>query len=722
LFSSSVLPPVASAQALRQAPASWLLVFESGVSGMLWSAAASVFSSVGSALGISSESSSKKGARVEPEPYGKPEERNLDDHHGQHLAFAPGHTPMGKFGHIVSQAQHTRNAESRFVAARLGGTEGFRSKRVSVSQQVGRLRKERSTLKQVIREGEDKAKEVKGHLTMMDPMIGAVKAAAMGAARYVEEMTGDFELMQHGMRWKEAMDAFTQVAFGCVPSKAPSVLTLVRELMACLANGEPRVVPHSAAVILFHPTERGLLKVYAATEASEAVTGEVFRHNAHSPVAIDAWTVIHTGEPILNNPHGLSDAHDKRSVVPLYEGEQSGRCFGVIVSGPPPVPDSFLVSLAKLAGPLLERVYKMQQINAMIQIGSEWIRKIAHADHHKVDVHWLPGEHIKHKVLGWDWQPMPYHASGDLKKFEIELRWTHEEVLGVLVVDCSDLDELDEQMVELLHTTTPLIQQCVEDIGSMHVGDPCPLASVPQMQAAFSQARLLLPIKLQSEMRRQLSQLDAQKIFAEIHHYDTVGDDTQQLFKAVLILLGHEKEAVGDWFEVRKHLVPALVRDMLALDLSDETRKLRHRWAESSRATLKIDLKKLMDKATAPVKIIIKWLQSTRLLHKVVLQLLHETDDHLEEHLSGTGTGTAKVGKIKHDRASHDVHKKKAKPHGKSKQPQTTHKLKPIGAPERIESPETHDAHKDPNDKPGPHDEHELDYDELMHLAHEGAH
>ena len=262
----------------------------------------------------------------------------------------------------------------------------------------------------------------------------------------------------------------------------------------------------------------------------------------------------------------------------------------------------------------------------------------------------------------------------------------------------------------------------------MHVGDPCPLASLPQMQAAFSQARLLLPVKLQAEMRRQLGRLDAHKIFAEIHHYDTVDHDTQQLFKAVLILLGHQKEAMGDWYAIRQHLVPGLVRDMLSLDLSDETKALRHRWAESARATLKVDMKALMAKATAPTKTVIKWLQSTRLLHKVVLQLLHETDEHLTEHLGGTGTGKAKVGKIKHDRESHDAHKKKAKHPVKRDTHHSKLKLKPIGAPGKPDAhaDEPHDEKpKPPDETPQSHEEHEpgeLNYDELMHLAHEGAH
>lgn len=335
------------------------------------------------------------------------------------------------------------------MSTRLGGTAGFRSKKVSVNQQVGRLQKGRSALKHIISDAEHKVVAIGGQLNKVGEAVDAVKTAAMGAARYVEEMTGDFELMQHGKRWKESIDGFAKVAFGCVPDKAPSVLTLVHEILVCLSKGEPRVLPWSAAVILFHPTERGLLKVYAATEASEAVEGEIYRPNAHNPVALDAWSVIHTGEAILNNPHGISDAHDRRSVVPLFESEQHRRCFGVIVTGPPPVPDAFLVALGKMAGPLLERVYKMQQINAMIQISTEWIRKIAHADHHKVDVHWLPGEHIQGKPVGWDWQPLPYHASGDLKKFEIELRWTHGEVLGLLVIDYSGMDELDEQMIEV---------------------------------------------------------------------------------------------------------------------------------------------------------------------------------------------------------------------------------------------------------------------------------
>ena len=99
----------------------------------------------------------------------------------------------------------------------------------------------------------------------------------------------------------------------------------------------------------------------AATEASELRTGMNIREKTTEPACLDAWQAMGRGEPILSNPHGLeriSKAH--RSACPLKS--ISGITFACLVNGPPCVPDDLLETLARTAGPLMERIWKQEKV------------------------------------------------------------------------------------------------------------------------------------------------------------------------------------------------------------------------------------------------------------------------------------------------------------------------------------------------------------------------
>ena len=485
----------------------------------------------------------------------------------EYHTFAAGFTPSGQFARTVNMKRAVHKDASLLTFLRFGSRAGFKTKSPKVAQLVGRLRRDEQELSMLGDRFDLRIREERSDFGKLDEALAGAKGAVLGARRYVQEMTGDFELQKHKATWLAAIRRFADVAFGCVPDRAPTALALVSELIDCIEAGEPSLAPHATAVVLFHPTERKLLKVFGATDASEAQAGDVYRRSSHKTLAIDAWTVIDTPlHPVLRNAHGLAEARGKHSVVPLLEAGTHGRCFGVIISGGTecmPVPDEFLLLMAKAAGPLYERVHKMQQINAVITMATSWMQKVSMSEHQLLHVHWAPGRGITTKPTEWEWQPLLYHKPGDdLKSFELELRWTTGETLGLLTIECGKFTEVDEHVIELLHVTAPLIQQCVEDIAATHVGDPAPISSVPELQAAFAQARLLLPVKLQHEMRRQLAALDAQ-IFAEIHTYDKVDAETHRLFQGVLVLLGHAREETKTWVQTRKIITSNIRNEML---------------------------------------------------------------------------------------------------------------------------------------------------------------
>ena len=82
--------------------------------------------------------------------------------------------------------------------------------------------------------------------------------------------------------------------------------------------------------------------------------------------------------------------------------------------------------MAKVAGPLVERVWKMQLVHAMIKVAISWIQKVAIADHHLIYVPWQPGKK-RTGLKTYEWQPLLYTAGDEMNKFELELRWTHGE-------------------------------------------------------------------------------------------------------------------------------------------------------------------------------------------------------------------------------------------------------------------------------------------------------
>ena len=114
----------------------------------------------------------------------------------------------------------------------------------------------------------------------------------------------------------------------------------------------------------WHPFDPSMLKVFYATDTAELQPGKNMRdlrENMEQGVSKAVWRGMHGGEAELANPHGLErTSKNGRSVCPLKS--TAGKTFGCIVSGPPAVPDELLENLTRQAGPLLEHVWKTEQV------------------------------------------------------------------------------------------------------------------------------------------------------------------------------------------------------------------------------------------------------------------------------------------------------------------------------------------------------------------------
>jgi len=166
--------------------------------------------------------------------------------------------------------------------------------------------------------------------------------------------------------------------------------------------------------------------------------------------------------------------------------------------------------MGRTAGPMLERVWKWSKVNAMMVVACTWVRKLSDR---VASVEWREGVRIK-KESGFNWQPLFHHTGDDMKKFQLELRWSDGVPLGVFQVKISEYHDISHGMMELLHSIAPLLTDTVADIEKMAVAD-----SVPAMQdfgTAYDNARMLLPRKLQSQMKQQLAELNSYQIVSEL--------------------------------------------------------------------------------------------------------------------------------------------------------------------------------------------------------------
>jgi len=137
-----------------------------------------------------------------------------------------------------------------------------------------------------------------------------------------------------------------------------------------------------------------------------------------------------------------------------------------------------------------------------------------------------------------------------------------------------------------------MLQDAVEEIERMPIGEALPLASMEQLKGAYNASRLLLPLRLSEQMRAKLVELDPHQVFAELRMYNetSVPADTVKLMTGVLCLVGRERKTVTTWKAIRGQLTRETLDEMLELDLEDTPLEvLTGRWAESMRATRSLD-------------------------------------------------------------------------------------------------------------------------------------
>ena len=357
-----------------------------------------------------------------------------------------------------------------------------------------------------------------------------------------------------------------------------TVMPLCANILEQLQAGEPTNKQFAGAVLMLSDTPPGHLGVVVATEAMTAQSqrckrGATWKPNSPNKLSVEAFHVLKSGQDILRSPHGTDE--NAISLAPLKE--RSGRTFAVLVSGAPAVPDDFLHAMAVTAGPLLERIYKWQKVNALMRVAITWIRKLSP----KVSfVEWQTGAEATRplesgpKGRAKSWQPLFFMEGHDMRRFALELRWSDETLyatLGTIHVHVADHETLCSATLELLQTTAQLLQDACEEIERMHLGHPSDLHSMEGFGSAYDASRLMLPARLQEQFRAKVADMNVDRVFAEIKSYKeaALSADTRWLMAGMLTLLGrsHKKINREGWSGIKKELNRQLVDEMLELDL-----------------------------------------------------------------------------------------------------------------------------------------------------------
>jgi hypothetical protein len=521
----------------------------------------------------------------------------------------------------AAAARQASTTASRAVEAR--------AQAESVNSLVGSMRTNMAAMRQKLADVEEIGNTLKASQVELEMALGDSQGTADALKNFNEEMEGDFKMMQKKPVWAAAVDSFLEAALGENPDVSANTPALVEYLAACLGLAEPEVQPLTASVVAWHPMDHSMLKVFHAVGTSDLKAGANLRENTTNETAKLVWDVMRTGEPHLSNPHGLERTSEgMRSVVPLKS--TSGKAFGALVNGPPAMPDELLELISRMAGPLLERVWKTEKILEAVGNVVEFIRSACLDSHQLVYVKWKKGEtpdFVEDKdERVWLWQPLA-HRPRSAKQFELGLKWKLGEPIGTLVVSCGTFTEMNEQMIVLLHTSANILQQSIEVIEDLVPGDAPPLATVQQVMAEYESARDQVAQVLSSEVRRQLQKFDAVRIFAELKSFEPKAVDADQfrLVQGCLCVLGWNRKSVAKWADAQRIFKDgkALHSKMLELDLGPETKAngMKKSWDESAIATKGLDYDDIASRSTATICIMMRWLLAVRMTHKIALAI-----------------------------------------------------------------------------------------------------
>jgi len=535
---------------------------------------------------------------------------------------SPGSTSAGAAG--SPSKMRVRRAPTQQHLGIAGADDHGREK--SVTGLIESMRSQTASMHSRLNDVQSRHAQLKINEVELEMALGDSDESKQSLLDFREEMEGDFKLQERKGDWAKASDKFLTAALGQnkdVPATTPALTSYLCE---CIAIGEPNLEKNSSAVVAWHPASQELLKCFHATEAAELRSGQNIREKTTKPVEIDCWKVMNDEErALLSNAHGL-EKHSKngRSVCPLMS--TSGVTFACLVNGPPSVPDELLDSLARLAGPLLERLWKHEKATQAVYSVMDYLKQAALDSHQLIYCTFKEkaAPPVAQKKEPWEWQPLD-NRPNSFNKWEYAVKWRLGEPIGILTVSCGTFTEMNEQLMMVLVAMGCILDQAISEIEDLVPGDTPPLANSQQVLVQYDKVQTRIPILLQLEIQTQLRTFEATAVFAELSHYDDKALDKpqKQVLKSCLVLLGHKAKDMKEWKAVQKKLKKsqALAAQMLSLPVASESADMVKRWDASAELTKNLDLSDICVRSPGPVAVMIRWLTTVRSIHHITSAL-----------------------------------------------------------------------------------------------------
>ena len=175
--------------------------------------------------------------------------------------------------------------------------------------------------------------------------------------------------------WDAALREVVDIAFQFGSTLPEVTETIVEQLLegAHLASED-----HVAALLLVHPERHGHLYVAECTEKAETYSARLKENSEWSPcsrnaITVAAYSVLHNGESVQFCPEGGgAEGGEEWRMCPLKE--KCGRTFGVLLSGGTIFKGEWLVAMSKVAGQMLEMVWRREQLETLIKVAQAWVQ------------------------------------------------------------------------------------------------------------------------------------------------------------------------------------------------------------------------------------------------------------------------------------------------------------------------------------------------------------
>ena len=183
---------------------------------------------------------------------------------------------------------------------------------------------------------------------------------------------------------------------------------------------------------------------------------------------------------------------------------------------------------------------------------------------------------------------------------------------------------------------------------------------------AIARAELLLPYKMQDQLRANLAEMPAHQVrspasspappiipswisrrervafcvqlVAELRNYHTPVEEVCRIIAATLCLLGKVESHKADWKVLHPAINRQLIDDMLDKDMvggpqleGHRTKEDAKRWRESKRALKGLELDEVTKKAGYATRVLAAWAQTAHLLNSTAGQIRRDEEEKRKE-------------------------------------------------------------------------------------------